>query len=426
MSVSHEEADLLVIGSGPAGVSAAAAFGEHGGSAVVVSEDVDRPYQRPPLSKDHLRGESVDDDLWMDRPESVTFRHGQRVVGLDPRGRTALLDGGGTVGFAGCVLATGSEPLTLPVPGGELPGLLRLRSLADERLLRSTAARAGSAVVVGSGFIGCEAAGSLRALGLDVTVVSAEALPQQDRLGPEAAERIAGWLRDQGVALRGGVSVEALEARGEGFTLRLGGHGELAADLVLVAAGVRPRVALAAAPDLTVRTGRVVVDERMRTSSTHVFAAGDITWAYNPTAGRRLSVEHWGEGLAMGQVAGICAAGGDAAWGEVPGFWSEIGGRTLKYAAWGDGFDSAALTDHCDGAFTVWYGRAGVTVGVLTQDADDDYERGSQLVASAAPVPPADYPQREVRRRCPPARHRPPQSGRRCTTARTPRTRPRA
>ncbi len=387
MPASREDVDLLVIGSGPAGVTAAATFSEHGGNAMVVSEDVDRPYQRPPLSKDHLRGESGDDELWMDRPESVSFRHGQRVVGLDPRGRTALLDGGSTVGFAGCVLATGSEPLMLPVPGGDLPGLLRLRSLADERLVRSTASRAGSAVVVGSGFIGCEAAWSLRALGLDVTVVSAESLPQQERLGPEVAERIAGWLGDRGVALRGGVSVEAIEARGEGFTVRLGGQGELVADLVLVAAGVRPRVDLAAAAGLTMRTGRVVVDEQMRTSSPHVFAAGDIAWAYNPTAGRRLSVEHWGEGLAMGRVAGTCAAGGEAAWVEVPGFWSEIGDHMLKYAAWGDGFDSAALTDHGDGAFTVWYARAGVTVGVLTHDADDDYERGNQLVAAAAPLP---------------------------------------
>jgi len=388
MSAAHEDVDLLVIGSGAAGVSAVAAFCEHGGgTALVVSEDVDRPYQRPPLSKEHLRGESDDDALWMARPESVAFRHDQRVVGLDARGRTALLAGGGTVGFATCVLATGSAPLPLPVPGGDLPGLLSLRSLADERRLRSAAARAGSAVVVGSGFIGCEAAWSLRALGLDVTVVSTEEQPQQERLGDGAAGHIAGWLGDQGVALRGGMSVDALEARGEGFAVRLGGPDELEADMVLVAAGVRPRVALAEAAGLTMRTGRVVVDEQMRTSAPHVFAAGDIAWAHNPTAGRRLSVEHWGEGISMGEVAGACAAGGDASWTDVPGFWSDIGDHTLKYAAWGDGFDSAHLVEHDDGAFTVWYGRDRVTVGVLTHDEDDDYERGSQLVASAAPLP---------------------------------------
>lgn len=387
MPASRDPFDLLVIGSGPAGVGAATAFGEQGGSVLLVTEDVDRPYQRPPLSKEHLRGESDDDELWLEVPESVTYRHGQRVVGLDPRGRTALLDGGATVGFANCVLATGSEPLTLPVPGGDLPGLLRLRSLADERRLRSAAAHSRSAVVVGSGFIGCEAACSLRALGLAVTVVSAEAMPQQGRLDRAAAERIAGWLGDRGVSLRVGVSVAQLRERGEGFTVCLEESDELDTDLVLVAAGVRPRVELAAAAGLTVRAGRVAVDEQMRTSAPHVFAAGDMAWAYNPTAGRRLSVEHWGEGVAMGEVAGTCAAGGDAAWDAVPGFWSDIGDHTLKYAAWGDGFDASHLVEHGHGAFTVWYAHDGVTVGVLTHDADDDYERGSGLIASAAPVP---------------------------------------
>ncbi|MDQ3627297.1 MAG: FAD-dependent oxidoreductase, partial [Actinomycetota bacterium] len=154
MPASHEDVDLLVIGSGAAGVSAAAAFAElRGGSALLVSEDVDPAYQRPPLSKDHLRGESDDGELWMQRSDSVRYRHGQRVVGLDPHGRTALLEGGSTVGFATCVLATGSEPLPFPVPGGDLPGLLSLRSLADARRLRRVAtrvaARSGSAVVVG-------------------------------------------------------------------------------------------------------------------------------------------------------------------------------------------------------------------------------------------------------------------------------------
>ncbi|MDQ3627668.1 MAG: FAD-dependent oxidoreductase, partial [Actinomycetota bacterium] len=237
------------------------------------------------------------------------------------------------------------------------------------------------------GFIGCEASWSLRALGLDVTVVSSEALPQQQRLGRDAARRIAGWLGDQGVELRGGVSVQALQARGEGFAVHLEGPDELEADMVLLATGVRPRVALAAAAGLSMRTGRVSVDAQMRTSVPHVFAAGDIARARNRTAGRQLSVEHWGEGLAMGEVAGTCAAGGDATWAEVPGFWSEIGPHTLKYAAWGDGFDSAALVEHGDGAFTVWYGSAGTTVGVLTHGADEDYEHGSRLVASAAPVP---------------------------------------
>jgi NADPH-dependent 2,4-dienoyl-CoA reductase/sulfur reductase-like enzyme len=125
----------------------------------------------------------------------------------------------------------------------------------------------------------------------------------------------------------------------------------------------------------------------MRSSVPTVLAAGDAALAFNAAAGRHLAVEHWGEALAMGKVAGQTAAGADASWDEVPGFWSTIGGRTLKYAAWGDGFDQAALVDHGSGSFTAWYSRDGVAVGVLTHDADNDYERGQILIEQGRPAP---------------------------------------
>jgi len=125
----------------------------------------------------------------------------------------------------------------------------------------------------------------------------------------------------------------------------------------------------------------------MRSSAEAVYAVGDIALARNTAAGRALRVEHWGEALNHGKVAGTTAAGGAASWSTAPGFWSTIGTRTLKHVAWGDGFDEARLIDHPGGAFTVWYGRRGVTVGALTHEADDDYARGRELVEAAAPLP---------------------------------------
>jgi NADPH-dependent 2,4-dienoyl-CoA reductase/sulfur reductase-like enzyme len=150
---------------------------------------------------------------------------------------------------------------------------------------------------------------------------------------------------------------------------------------------VEPEAGIAAGAGLAVEAGRVRVDAHMRSSAAGVLAAGDVAFAFNAAAGRHLAVEHWGEALAMGQVAGRTAAGLEASWAEVPGFWSTIGDRTLKYAAWGDGFDDASLVDHGGGAFTVWYSHQGVTVGVLTHDADHDYERGRRLIEQRQPAP---------------------------------------
>lgn len=380
---------LVVVGGGPAGHSAAKAYREAGGDGrvLIISADDVAPYERPPLSKDFLRGETEAEALPMEaagfyRENGIELWLADPVVTLEPGPATVRTRSNRTAGYLNCVLATGCRSAVLPVPGAEHPDVLRLRSLTDARLLRGSAARASTAIFIGSGFIGCEAAASLAMRGLDVTMLSAEEVPQIHRLGRAAAERIAGWLVDAGVKLRGGVSVVAIE---DGRLVHTD-DGDLAADLILAAAGVTANSALARAAGLEISDGRIVVDQRMATSTQGLFAAGDVTLAHNATAARRLVVEHWGEAMRMGEIAGANAAGGDEVWSEVPGFWSQIGDRTLKYAAWGDGFDRADLVEHDGGGFTVWYSRAGLTVGVLTHGADDDYERGEELTARSAPA----------------------------------------
>ncbi len=358
-----------------------------------MSADEYLPYHRPPLSKDFLRGESEEDVLALEdgsfyRHHDIEVRLGTRAQALDAGRRVVALSDGETLSYGSCILATGARPKPLPVPGAEGPGVRYLRSRHQARELRQAAAAARSAVVVGSGFIGCEAAASLARRGLAVTLVSMEEGPQAARLGDAASQVLRAWLAEDGVSLRLGVEVEAFE----GGRVRLAGEASAGGDLLLVAGGVEPEAGIAADAGLAVEGGRVQVDAHMRSSVARVLAAGDVAFAFNASAGRHLVVEHWGEALAMGRVAGQTARGVEASWAEVPGFWSTVGDRTLKYASWGDGFDDASLVDHGGGAFTVWYSQEGVTVGVLTHEADDDYERGRRLIEGRQPAPGAARP----------------------------------
>lgn len=383
--------DLLVVGGGPAGQSAVAGYREAGGTGrvLLVTADPHPPYQRPPLSKDYLRGETDEADLPI-APDRWYAEHdiglltSTEIVGLDPRRRRATMVSGAAITFAHCILATGSIPTVLPIPGAEHPDVRYLRSLDDARRLRDRAADAASAVVIGSGFIGCEAAASLAMRGLRVDLVTNEPAPQRERLGDAAGQRISAWLRDLGVRLHGAAEITDIA---DGRAVRLADGSEKAADLVLCATGATPRADLAESAGLRLAGGRVVVDADMTSSDPHIAAAGDIAFAHNTAAGRHLQVEHWAEAERMGGIAGTTAAGGQAEWDSVPGFWSEIGTHTLKYTAWGDGFDSATLVDHGRDGFTVWYGQGGSTVGVLTHHADDDYDRGTGLIERGGPVP---------------------------------------
>ncbi len=387
--VSPVTTDLVIIGGGATGHAALAAYRRSGGhgSVLMISEDDRPPYNRPPLSKDFLRGETGEESLPLETPDfyadqGVELVLSDSVITLETGAHLVRTASGREIRYGTCIMATGCRPVTLDVPGGD--SALPLRWLGQAHRLRDAAQTAASAVVIGSGFIGCEAAASLAARGIRVTMVSTEPQPQLQRLGSAASELISGWLVDAGVRIVGSAQVAGISA---GRMVDLSDGTVLSADFVLGAIGVQPRTELAERAGLEVADHRVVVDEHMRTSAEGVLAAGDAASALNTSAGRHLSVEHWGEAERMGEIAGTVAAGGDAHWSETPGFWSEIGDHTLKYAAWGDGFDVETPIRHPDGGLTVWYSRAGIAVGVLTSDADDDYDRGAELIRNGSPVP---------------------------------------
>jgi NADPH-dependent 2,4-dienoyl-CoA reductase/sulfur reductase-like enzyme len=257
-----------------------------------------------------------------------------------------------------------------------------LRSLADATALRDAANNASTAVVIGTGFIGCEAAASLAVQGLSVTLVAPEPLPQEARLGSAAAERLRDLVVQTGAHHVGGVAVEEITDVG----VRLDNGVTIDCDFVLAATGVTPQHRLAADAGLDVRDSRIVVDSGMRTSVKGVYAAGDVALARHAVAGRHLAVEHWQDALDQGAIAGTTAAGKTATWDGVPGFWSSIGEATVKYHAWGDGYQRSRMLSHSDG-FTVWYETDDEVVGVLTHNADDDYDLGERLIADRRPAP---------------------------------------
>jgi NADPH-dependent 2,4-dienoyl-CoA reductase/sulfur reductase-like enzyme len=238
------------------------------------------------------------------------------------------------------------------------------------------------AVVLGTGFIGCEIAASLAKRGVKTTLVGQETLPQAERLGHEAAQRIAAWLRELEVELVMDTEVCGLT---DGKAVQLKDGARLEGDYVVLGMGARPRVTLASDAGLDLEDGLITVDCRMKACD-KLFAVGDIAYAHNVSAGRHLRVEHWGDALEHGNVAGSVLAGEDACWKDVPGFWSTIAEHTLKYASWGDGHDRCELVEHPDGNFTIWYSRQGTLVGVLTCGRDEDYERGREMVKRAEPA----------------------------------------
>jgi 3-phenylpropionate/trans-cinnamate dioxygenase ferredoxin reductase subunit len=376
---------LVIVGAGPSGLATARAYRDGGGRGRVtlLTPEPYAPYHRPPLTKGYLRGKAsredlpIESDAWYEA-NGVGLRLLTNAGAIDRERRMVITDEGEELSYDVCVLATGSEPRRPPVPGGDDPEILTMRTIENSTRLQDRAGEGDRVVIIGSGFIGCEASASLSMRGAEVTLISREASPQRARLGQEVGERIEGWLRDYGVDLRLGAGIEGIEGTDGGHTVSLGDGEKVETGTVLFATGVAPRVRLASEAGLEVDHG-IITDSSMRTSAPGIYAVGDIAQAYNEPAGRHLSVEHWGDALEHGRIAGTVISGSEAAWSMVPGFWSTIGDKTLRYRAWGDGWDEQRFEDDGE-AFTVWYGKDGVLVGVLSHGADEDYERGRSMI----------------------------------------------
>lgn len=399
---------VVVVGGGLAGARSVERLRERGydGSLVLLGAEPVRPYERPPLSKGYLQGSDERETVFV-HPESWYDEHGVdlradvTVTSLDLAAGAVLDARGGRTAFDHLVLATGSEPRRLDVPGADLDGVVTLRTLEDSDRLRARLAQARRVVVVGGGWIGLEVAAAARAAGCDVAVVVRGAAPLLGVLGPRMADLFAGLHREHDVDLRTGAQVSALVAgdgrTGDGTTGDGGSVGAVAladgtvlpADLVVVGVGAQPRVALAREAGLVVGDG-VHVDAHLRTSDPRVLAAGDLAAVAHPFLGHRVRVEHWDAALHHGETVAASVLGADEPYGRLPYFFTDQYDLGMEYTGWPgpEGYDDVVVRgDEAARELVAFWTRAGRVVAgmnVNVWDVADDIEA---LVRSRAVVP---------------------------------------
>jgi 3-phenylpropionate/trans-cinnamate dioxygenase ferredoxin reductase component len=339
---------FVIVGGGLAAGKAAEELRAHGhdGPLVVIGDEQERPYIRPPLSKGYLLGKEdresvhVHPEDWY-RANDVDLLLGRNVTSIDRRGSAVTLDGGSRVPYDQLLLATGSAPRRLAVPGAELDNVLYLRRLGDSDRLRAAFTEGARIVVIGGGWIGLETAAAARTAGAEVTVLERGELPLLKVLGREAAEVFAGLHREHGVDLRARAEIERITqtgVRADGVLLADGTH--LSADAVVVGVGITPNVRLAEEAGLDVRDG-IVTDAHLRTSAESIHAAGDVANAYHPRLGRHLRVEHWANALHQPRTAALSMLGKEAVHDRLPYFYTDQYDLAMEYTGYAepDGYD---------------------------------------------------------------------------------------
>jgi NADPH-dependent 2,4-dienoyl-CoA reductase/sulfur reductase-like enzyme/aryl-alcohol dehydrogenase-like predicted oxidoreductase/nitrite reductase/ring-hydroxylating ferredoxin subunit len=373
---------VLIVGAGAAGNACAEALRRAGyaGAITLAGGEGTVPVDRPNLSKDYLAGTAPEE--WIPLRDSafyaragIELRVGGRVEAIDARARRVRFSGGEALEYGALVLATGAQPLRLPVPGADGPSVLTLRTLADSRNVIARAAGAKRVVIVGAGFIGLEVAASLRARGLDVHVVAKESILHERVLGPALGALVRRVHEEHGVVFHLGATL----ARIDGAMVVLANGDRIEGDFVVMGVGVRPDVALAQAAGLAVDRG-VVVDDELRASVPGIWAAGDVARWPDARTGEKIRVEHWVVAERMGQIAARNVLGAGIKCDLVPFFWSAHYDLVVNYVghaeSW-DRIDVSGRIDEKDAA--VAYRRAGKTLAVATVGRD-----GAALEAEAA------------------------------------------
>jgi NADPH-dependent 2,4-dienoyl-CoA reductase/sulfur reductase-like enzyme/nitrite reductase/ring-hydroxylating ferredoxin subunit len=359
---------IMIVGGGAAGVAAAEMVRRQGydGPLTLISADADPPVDRPNLSKDYLAGEAQDDwiPLWGDdfyKEQRIDLVLNRRVTSIDTAKRTVRIEDGSERQYGALLLATGAEPVRLPIAGAEDDRVRYLRSFGDSRAIVERASKARHVVVAGASFIGLEVAASLRARGIAVDVVAPESTPLERVMGVEVGKFVRSLHEQHGVTFHLGQTV----ARIDGRAVTLSGGAVVDADFVVLGVGVKPSMTLAEQAGLAMDRG-ISVNEYLETSAPGVFAAGDVARWPDPHTGERIRVEHWVVAERQGQTAARNMLGARERFDAVPFFWSRHYDATINYVGHAERWDEVSIDGSLEGL-----------------DCSIEYRRGRKILAIA-------------------------------------------
>lgn len=388
--MADREVDFLLVGGGVACASAAAELRKQGsqGSILLVGREGDPPYDRPPLSKEYLRGESGRSDAlvraegWYEQND-VELARGRNVMALDLDERVAKLQGEEEVAFGKALLATGANVNILRVEGAQLEGIHYLRAFGNADSIREDVGGAERVVLVGGSYIACEVAASLTALGVSCTLLMQEEVPLERSFGPEIGRWFGELLESKGIELVGGDELGSFEGEQRVQRVVSASGAGLDCDGVVMGTGVKPDVMLARRAGLEVEDG-VVCDSGLETSAEGIFAAGDCCSYESELHGRRLRVEHWDVAFQQGAHAARGMLGQKEPYRVVPYFFSDLADwASLEYVGPAAKWDEVIVRGGLDaGEFSAWYISDGAVAGCLSVDRSEDLQAARSLIES--------------------------------------------
>jgi 3-phenylpropionate/trans-cinnamate dioxygenase ferredoxin reductase subunit len=384
------EVDFLLIGGGMASAHCAAELRRRGaeGSILLAGREPEPPYERPPLSKEYLRGEASREDAhvnpasWYEE-NGVELLTGTSVTALDPGARTATLQGGEEVAFGRALIATGAMVNILRVEGAENEGIHYLRAFGNSDAIRADAEAAEHVVLIGGSYIGTEVAASLTAKGARCTIVMMEEVALSRVFGEEAGRWFQRKLESNGVEFYGGEELQAFEGDGRVRAVLTKSGRRIECDAVVVGAGVRPDTMLAERAGLAVDNG-IVCDAKLRSSAEAVYAAGDCCSYDSVVHRRRLRIEHWDVAMQQGQHAAGNMLGDDADYEVVPYFFSDLADwASLEYVGPAHEWDEEVWKgDREAGEFSLWYMKDGKVAGALSVGRPEDLAEARSRIAA--------------------------------------------